>query len=422
MDTAYDVIVVGGGTAGVIAAVQAGRADARTLLVEKQGILGGTLVVGGIHYPASFFAYDKQVVAGIGWELCCRVWEELGQPIPRPAVDGHRGGGQRHERVNPAVYAALADEMLEEAGVDMLLHAMPAGVSREEDLWKLALCTKTGLRRVEADVLIDCTGDANVVEMAGLGVKRNPEIQSATLVVHAGGYDAQSLDYDAIQDAFEKEVEAGRMKHTDPGWNRGRIDFFLKSYGGNRIHVTEVDARTSEGKTEAEIEGRRAMMRLLRFFRRQPGLEEFTIESCATECGIRETVTIEGKKEITVEDYEGGRMWEDAVCYSFYPIDVHRADHILGRPLERGIYPTIPLGALLPAGSRRIIVAGRCAAGDWEANSSYRVEVPCMAMGQAAGAGAALAVERGVDFEDLPIEDIHALLREHEAVIPGDID
>jgi hypothetical protein len=228
------------------------------------------------------------------------------------------------------------------------------------------------------------------------------------------------LDYEAIQAAFDAEVAAGRMKTTDSGWNGGRIDFFLKSHGGNRIHVCDVDGDTSEARTHAELEGRRAMMRLLRFCRRQPGLENFTIASMAPECGIRETVTIKGKTEITIDDYMSGRMYDDAVCHSFYAVDIHRPDHIDFRNIEPGVYPTIPLGSLIPEGSRRLIVAGRCASGDQEANSSYRTESTCMAMGQAAGAAAALAATGPGEIEAAPLDELRTLLRKHGAIVPGD--
>jgi hypothetical protein len=269
---------------------------------------------------------------------------------------------------------------------------------------------------------VDCTGDANVVTLAGLEVERNAELQAATLVVHVGGYDADALDYGAIQAAFDREVAEGRMRSSDPGWQQGRVDFFLRSYGGNRIHVVDVDGRTSEGRTRAEIEGRAAMLRMLRFCRAQPGLSGFRIVSCATECGIRETVTIKGLKKITLPVYESGRMWEDAVCYSFYTIDSHRADFIRGHSIGPGIFPTIPLGALLPAGGTGIVVAGRCASGDADANSAYRVEASCMAMGQAAGAAAALAVDRGGDLLAVPLPELRALLRRHGAIVPGMVE
>jgi hypothetical protein len=123
-----------------------------------------------------------------------------------------------------------------------------------------------------------------------------------------------------------------------------------------------------------------------------------------------------------VEDYEAGKAYEDALCHAFYPVDEHLNDGkgINYRPLAPGVLPTIPRGSLLPAGSRFLIVAGRCLASDREANAALRVECPCMAMGQAAGAMAALSARSGTDPEELALDDIRALLREHGAVVPGD--
>jgi hypothetical protein len=420
MEQKYDVIVAGGGTAGVVAAIQAARAGARTLLLEKTGILGGTMVTGAIPCPASFHAHGRQVIRGIGWELCCRALKELDLCPPDPLTTPWQKGGRLSLYVNPAIFAAMADEMAVEAGADILFHAMPASVTRASSEWKMVVCTKKGLQNVSAINIVDCTGDANVVELAGFKTNRNPDPQPGTLVVWLEGYDANKLDYAAIQSAFDLEAAAGRMKRSDPGWWHGRIDPLLKGYGGNCIHIPVSGAHTSDGRTKAEIEGRAAMMRLMRFFRKQPGLEGLMVKSCAAECGIRETVTIKGRKTITIEDYECGRIWEDAVCYSFYAVDVHRADRVDFREIPSGIYPTIPLCAMLPKGSKHLIVAGRCVSGDQEANSAYRVQASCMAMGQAAGAAAALAAGNDSDIEDVPIADLRELLRRHNAIVPGD--
>ena len=164
-------------------------------------------------------------------------------------------------------------------------------------------------------------------------------------------------------------------------------------------------------------------MRIYQFLRKQPGLEGVTIDYCATECGIRETTTIVGKVSVTLRDYTSGRLWDDAVSYSFYPIDVHRGDGdgIDIRPLTDGIFPTMPRGALLPAGSRNLMVAGRSAAGDKEANSAYRVQASCMGMGQAAGALAALACQQNCDVEEVPIPDLYDLLADFGAIVPGTV-
>ncbi|MDR2673536.1 MAG: FAD-dependent oxidoreductase, partial [Opitutaceae bacterium] len=126
------------------------------------------------------------------------------------------------------------------------------------------------------------------------------------------------------------------------------------------------------------------MLRIIRILRAQPGLGKISIGHFATECGIRETATIFGETFITRDDYTSGRVWPDSVCYSFYPVDVHAPGGagIDTRPLREGVFPTIPLGALLPRDSKNLLVAGRCACGDQEAASAYRVQASAMAMGQ----------------------------------------
>ncbi|KKL54591.1 hypothetical protein LCGC14_2263880 [marine sediment metagenome] len=418
MKDQYDVIVIGGGTAGTVAAIQAARARADTLLVEKTGLLGGTITSGGVNFPALFTAWGRQVIAGIGWELVAATKEITGEPMPDFNDPAH---SRQHVHVDLAVFAALCDQTVVDSGAELLLHAMPAGAAWADGRWSVDVCTKTGLKAARCKVLIDATGDANVVQLAGLEVLRPATLQPGTLVMKCSGYDADQLDFDAIEGALDQAIADGSVKLTDIGWRReGAARGFLTGRGHNRNHVTTGPADSSEGKTAAELAARAAMLRAYRFFRRQRGLENFRIDYFAPECGVRETVVIRGKKTITGADYTSGRLWEDAVCYCFYPIDIHLDDGqgVDLRPLAEGVLPTIPRGAMLPAGSRGLIVAGRCISGDREAHSAYRVEAPCMAMGQAAGALAALAAERDVDPEELPIADLHALLSAHGAIVP----
>lgn len=419
----YDVIVVGGGTAGVIAAVQAGRAGATTLLIEKNAMLGGTVTVAGINAPAAFFAWGKHIIGGIGWELMLKTFEETGQPIPSPesTLDNCQA---RHLSMDKTIFAALCDEAVLDAGVDLLFHAMPAAVTFKNNRWTVNICTKSGLQETQTKVLIDSTGDANAVSLAGFELVRPDVVQPATLQMHCSGYEVESLDFDALKAASREAIAAGELKTTDISWYDNGPEAFLKRHGQNANHLRAPAAETSEGKSAVEVEARQTVLRMYRFFRKQPGLENFRVDWICSEAGIRETVTIKGKKTMTVEDYESGKLHEDAVCYAFYHIDEHLNDGkgINHRLLEINVLPTIPRGAMLPAGSRSFIVAGRCIAGDREANSAIRVECPCMAMGQAAGAMATLSAESGVDPEDLPLEDVYTLLREHGAVAPGDIE
>ena len=136
------------------------------------------------------------------------------------------------------------------------------------------------------------------------------------------------------------------------------------------------------------------------------------------ETAHRESYRILGETVITVKDYTSGRVFEDAVCYAFYPVDLHTRKGVKPKPLARGVVPTIPLRALIPKNSRNILVAGRCVSSDRLANSGLRVQASCMAMGQAAGAAAALAAEQNTTPLEVPLKDIREVLRRNGAIVP----
>jgi len=286
----------------------------------------------------------------------------------------------------------------------------------------VTLCTKTGLSTCRARVVIDATGDANAASLAGLPVIIPDETQPATLSCLAAGYDLARLDIEAINRAFDAEVKAGRLAYTDASWNTtaANVGKWLGHRGANASHVHHINARDSAGKTQLELEARKSLLRLYRFLRRQPGLEALSLAHLAPECGVRETAVIRGKGTVTVEDYCSGRIWDDAVCHSYYPIDLHTSDGggLRCEPLKEDVVPTVPRGALLPEGSRNFLVAGRCLSSDRLANSALRVQATCMATGQAAGALAALAARGGIDPEAVALDDLAALLRQHGAIVP----
>ena len=180
-----DVIVIGGGTAGVVAATQAGRAGAKVLLVEKNGMLGGTTTTGGVNFPGLFHAWGRQVIAGIGWELVTRCVNETGGILPNFA-DYRRPHWQLQIRVNRFVYAALCDEAVVDAGVDLLFHTMLSGIKPHAEGcgWQVTLCTKNGPVVWDANVIVDTTGDANAAALAGLPIHIPDENQPATLFKH----------------------------------------------------------------------------------------------------------------------------------------------------------------------------------------------------------------------------------------------
>ncbi|XHR28674.1 MAG: FAD-dependent oxidoreductase [Chthoniobacteraceae bacterium] len=420
----FDVIVAGGGPAGIVAATQAARAGARTLLLEKSGILGGTTILNGVNFPGLFHAWGRQIIAGIGWELVAAAVKEVDTKLPDFSTFRHGSHSRLQILVDRSAYAALADRMVLDSGAALWLHTMLGSVvPASNGGWEVTVCLKEGLKPLRTRVLIDCTGDANAVRMAGLPLTRNPARQPGTLIMRVSGYDLRTLDYEGLERAFVEAVGRGEMQRPDFHAARNPVYSFLHSHGNNAMHVTGVDGETSKGKTEAEVAARAAMQRIFQFLRKQPGMKNLRIDQFATECGIRETTSIVGGTRITRADYCSGRVWPDSLCYSFYPIDVHAPDGIGidTRPLKEGVFPTIPLGSLLPQNSRNLLVAGRSACGDQEAQSAFRVQASAMAMGQAAGAAAALAASANREVRQIPLEDIQKLLRHHGAIVPPDI-
>lgn len=419
MSETFDAAVIGAGCAGLCAAVQSGRAGAKTVLIEKNGICGGTLTMCGVAYPGIFNAWGKQIISGIGWELVKKTLEETGTPLPDFSNAEMKPHWKHQIGVNPIVFAALADNALLEAGVTVRYHTMPGKIVRENDGWKLTLCDKEGLYDLRAKVVIDCSGDANAVKMAGYPVNQPETCQPGTLSVYAIGYEIDKLDFPALERAFDEAVKNGELTAEDMGWSKCFNRGFFYGHGGNSNHICGINAADSRGRTRMEIAGRESILRIYRFLRRRPGLENIEFRFGSGECGVRETRTIAGEKTVTVEDYVSGRVFDDAVCYCFYPVDLHDEKAGLDkRELAPGVVPTVPLGALIPLGSKGFLAAGRIISCDRLANSALRVQATCMATGQAAGAAAALCAKGNVDPLNLPFNEVRGLLKKNGAIVP----
>jgi len=411
-----DVLVIGGGTAGTIAAIQAGRLGARTVLVEAGSQLGGTTVTAGVDFPGLFHAWGRQIIAGIGWELVTKAVMFNSDQLPNFAIPTGRQHWKHQVRLCGALYAALAEEACVKAGVQLRYYEFPTAVAPTADGWKVRLAGKGTRVEVVAKQLVDCTGNAAVIGLLGLPLQRESETQPGTLIFRLGGYDVSKLDLAALQAKLASALQAGTVKRTDCN---GSIAGFLRSGGENAMHVPGADSTTSELHTQANLQGRAALLRMLRFLKPQPGFEKLRIERLQPETGIRETFRIVGETNVTVEDYIHGRAFDDAVAYAFYPIDLHVEHGVKPEHLKEGIVPTIPRGALVPKDSRNLLVAGRCLASDRLANSALRVQSSCMAMGQAAGAAAALAARSGSTPMNVPLTELRQVLKDHGAIVPA---
>ncbi|MDA0709345.1 MAG: FAD-dependent oxidoreductase [bacterium] len=412
-----DVLVVGGGTAGTIAAIQAGRAGLRTALVETGSQLGGVTTTGGVSFPGLFHAWGKQIIAGIGWELV-----QNAVALDSGAMPDFSTVPQRHWmhqiRINGPLYAALAEEACTQASVVLHFYETPVAIDRTSSGWELETVGKGIRRTLSTKQLIDCTGGADVVGMAGIPRLREAETQPGTLIFKLGGYDVERLNAEAIQLHFERAYAEGRLQPGDVRNGDVRFISYLKIGGENAQHVHGADASTAATHSQTNIAGRVSLLRILRFVRSLPGCEQARILSAQPETAVRETYRIVGEVQVNHEDYTSGRHFEDAVSFSFYPIDLHDRNGIKPEPLASGIVATVPLGALIPQGSQNLLVAGRCVSSDRLANSALRVQASCMGMGQAAGAAAALAVRLETTPGEVPRHDLHRLLKQHGAIVP----
>lgn len=374
--------------------------------------------------PGLFHAWGRQIIAGIGWEIVAAAVAEDNGRFPDFA-DLSVPFWHHQVRVAPDTFAALCDERVLAAGADLRLHTMLARLQPRADGWTVTLCGKSGLENVEARLVIDCTGDASAAALAGAPLLVPDRCQPSTLSCKLAGYNLATLDLAALDRAFAAAVSRREVQAEDACWRTDRptVSGWLRNAGNNANHIRAgSEAATSRGRTLLEVEGRRAVRRIVRWLRTQPGLSGLRVECVYPEVGVRETVRIEGEVVIGLDDYRSGRVWPDALCYAFYPIDKHGMDSQEWQVenLATGVVPTVPRGALIPRGSRRLLAAGRIVSSDRLAFSALRVQAACMAMGQAAGAMAALSSKSGTTPLELELEVVRDLLRQHGAIVPGE--
>jgi hypothetical protein len=369
-----DVLVVGGGTAGTIAAIQAGRSGANTLLVERHSQLGGTMTTGGVAFPGLFDAWGKQVIGGVGWELVKESVELDGGKLPNFSKVP-RAHWQNQVHINQFLYSILAEEKCEQAGVQIAYYEFPQEVRKTASGWEVD-CVGFGTRRkVICKQIIDCTGGAEVVGLMGFERLRGEERQPGSYLYQIG----------------QGHNPAARQIH--------------------RLYVHGADSTNSRTVTEANLTGRKSILKKVRSSKKR-------LMHLQPETGFRESYRIIGETIISVNDYTSGKVFDDAVGYAFYPVDLHTKSGVKPKPLKPGTVPTIPLSALVPKGSKNVIVAGRCISSDRLANSGLRVQASCMSMAQAAGVAAALSAAKKSSPLELPITEIRAELKKHGAILP----
>jgi len=415
-----DVLVVGGGTAGVVAALQSARAGAKTILVENESMLGGTMTVGGVAFPGVFHAWGHQIISGIGWELVTDTVKMNDGRLPNFSIPSRKTHPDHQIRINPHMYALLAEEKCRIAGVELRYYETPVKAEFANGQWTVEVVGKGTRVTIKCKQIVDCTGNGYMTALAGYPVMREDVIQPGTLMFRIGGYELNKIDKKVLRQKYKAAIQEGRLVGKD---FRNRIEGLLNGRGNNRHHIMDADSTTSETHTQTNVDSRTSLLETIRFLREEvPGCERLRLESMQQETAIRETYRIDGEYQITESDYLTGKVFDDSICYSFYSTDVHKKhghDYKPEHP-NQGVVPTVPLRALVPKGSQNIIVAGRCVSSDRQANGGLRVQASCMGMGQAAAAAAVLAAQKGTTPLSVPLADIKALLKQHDAVLVGE--
>lgn len=440
----FDVVVAGGGPAGINAAIAAGRGGARTLLIERYGFLGGMSTV-ALVYPWMTFHTEtgRQVIKGIAQEIVERLIAIDGSP-------GHLrdtvGFTNTVTPYHPEKYKLLALEMLEEAGVEVLVHSFADSVKVVGGTIKnIRLVTKSGPIRVKAKQFIDSTGDADIAFLSGApclkGRENDQKTQPLTMKFRMRGVDVSKVK-EAMKrnpENFYKKTPINELDELPltgvqgfyKEWNasgvpinRDQVLFFIGPEEDevlvNCTRVQGLDGTDVFDLTKGEREGRKQVMMMAEFLQTTiPGFEKASISAVGSQIGIRETRRISGEYSLTIEDVITGIKYDDTIALSGYPIDIHdpTGKGVQANDIEGDGSYGIPYRCLIPKGIDNLLVAGRCISTTHEALATTRLTPSCMATGQAAGTAAALSLAEGIAPRNLDAIMLRKKLLEGGAVL-----
>lgn len=408
-----DIVVVGGGAAGVAAAVSAARAGANVVLLERNGFLGGTMTAATLGGICGFYS----LVDGVAVQMVFGFAEEVRARLERA---GGTNGLVKWMRTASLPYdqfvlKTVLDELARVARLEVIYHSRIVDTVVTEGNVEAAVITgRSGSYAVRAATFIDCSGDAELCTLAGSAVQYEPhQLQFPSAMFRVGGVDtdrAMQVPREELHHLLEKAVADGHdLPRTAGGVYSVRDGIVHLNITKVKVNGRSPDPFEPAELSEAEREGRRQASLYIEVFRRYvPGYERAFILDTGSEIGIRESRRIVGSYVVTGEDVLAERRFKDAIAVNCWPVE----DHAAGRStrwiwLSPGGFCQVPYRALLPQGLDNVIAAGRCLSSTHEAQASLRVTANCFSMGQAAGIAATIAGQgrlRGIDVARLQNE------------------
>lgn len=426
----YDVVVLGGGPAGMAAAVAAARAGRKTLLVERYGFLGGMGTAAGVTnfcgLHANVHGDIRQVVRGVADDLLQRIARLGGLNEPHALF-----GKTVAQAYDTAAYKIAADDLLLSAGVEILFHALAAGVVMDGPRRVRALLveTKSGRQAIVGRAFVDASGDGDLAAWAGapyaLGDGQGNMLYPSTMfrlngiVPERAGKAWEVIPKLMLQAEaegryrFPRKTPIVRPQKSGIEWRVNLTQ--LANAEGNAMDGT--DAREL---SDAEVLGRRQIAEVAGFLREVPGFERSYIVDIAPQVGIRETRRVRGAYELTEADVLECASFDDTIGVNGWPLELHLKGDVEFRwpkiPESRG-FNHLPYRMTVPQDLDNLWVAGRCASMSHEAQSAARVTGACFVMGQAVGLAADLALKGGITAAAVDVPALQAALEHNGAYL-----
>ena len=429
----YEVAVLGGGPAGIAAAVASARAGRRTLLIERYGFLGGMGTAAGVTnfcgLHANVFGEMHRVVQGVASDLLARIDRLNGLNTPHLVL-----GKIMAQAYDTAAYKIAADDLLTSHNVDILFHALGAGAVMRDNgrIDALMVETKAGRRAIVASIFIDCSGDGDLAAWAGAPYEVGDNAGSMlypSMMFRLNGIDPEKAgDAWRTIPALMEQAEAAGTHHFP---RKAAIVRPQRSQVEWRINFTQLsrdDGRAISGiepddLTTGEIEGRRQAIKAFEFLRTVPGFENSYIVDIPPQLGIRETRRVVGDYMVSGDDVLQCASFDDSIGVNGWPIEAHVAGDVVFKfppiPESRG-FNELPYRMLTPQGIDNLLMAGRCASMTHEGQSAARVSGACFVMGEAAGTAAALALSGNTPPRDIDVATLQTQLKRQGAFVGRD--